>query len=368
MSRERVSCRFMNTTKRERVGGGAGEPRREEIKLGLDVHARQVTLCRQVGGCTPQPVQKMTPEGFLDWIDRLTSEGHTIVSCYEAGACGYWLHRELIRRGVTNFVIAPQRLDAGARRQKTDRLDARALVDRLERYLRGNRRAFNVVTVPTEVQEQRRALVRHREQLLQDRRRAEARGRAAMLAQGIVVRGQWWRPRRWLELKPTLPGWLCRLVESWQQRALALDGEERALRQELEALAPVQLPIGVGALSWVVLECEVRDWQRFTNRRQIASYTGLCPGIHQSNGRGREGSINRCGNPTVRYTLVEMAWRLLRWQPGYGPLQRLRAALLSSRAKRRLLVAAARRLAIDLWRLATQQTTPESIGLKVAPH
>jgi hypothetical protein len=66
--------------------------RREEIKLGMDVHARQVTTCRQVGGSTPQPVQKMTPEVFLDWIEGLTSEGHTIVSCYGAGACGYWLH------------------------------------------------------------------------------------------------------------------------------------------------------------------------------------------------------------------------------------------------------------------------------------
>jgi transposase len=288
MSRERVSCRFMDMTKSKRVGGGATEPRQETIKLGLDVHARQVTICRQVGGSTPQPPQKMTPDAFLDWIERLTSESHTIISCYEAGACGYWLHRELTRRGVTNFVIAPQRLDASARRQKTDRLDARALVDRLERYLRGNRHACSIVAVPTEAQEQRRALVRHREQLLQDRRRAEARGRAAMLAQGIVVQGQWWRPRRWLELRPRLPGWLCRLVQAWQLRALALESEERALRQELEALAPAQLPIGVGALSWVVLESEVRDWQRFTNRRQIASYTGLCPGIHQSNGRGRE--------------------------------------------------------------------------------
>lgn len=73
-----------------------------------------------------------------------------------------------------------------------------------------------------------------------------------------------------------------------------------------------------------------RGWDRFHNRRQIASYTGLCPGIHRSNGRGREGSINRCGNSVVRYTLIEMAWRMLRWQPEYRPLQKLRAALRMS--------------------------------------
>jgi transposase len=53
--------------------------------------------------------------------------------------------------------------------------------------------------------------------------------------------------------------------------------------------------MGVGALSWITLQLEIRGWERFQNRRQIASYTGLCPGIHNSNGRGREGHINRCG-------------------------------------------------------------------------
>ena len=79
----------------------------------------------------------------------------------------------------------------------------------------------------------------------------------------------------------------------------------------------------------MTLQLEIRGWERFQNRRQIGSYTGLCPGIHHSNGRGREGCINRCGNPVVRYTLVEMTWRLLRWQPDYPPIQKLRGAMHS---------------------------------------
>ena len=72
------------------------------------------------------------------------------------------------------------------------------------------------------------------------------------------------------------------------------------VRQELEQMVTEQLPVGVGALSWITLQLEVRGWGRFQNRRQVASYTGLCPGIHSSNGRGREGRINRCGNTIVR--------------------------------------------------------------------
>ena len=119
-------------------------------------------------------------------------------------------------------------------------------------------------------------------------------------------------------------------------------------------------------LSWITLQLEIRGWGRFHNRRQVASYTGLCPGIHNSNGRGREGRINRCGNTIVRYTLIEMVWRLIRWQPEYPPIKKLRNALLSKRGKRRLIVAAARRLAIDLWRLATGRATAQELGLQLS--
>src|SRR5260370_33024106 len=106
----------------------------------------------------------------------------------------------------------------------------------------------------------------------------------------------------------------------------------------------IELPIGVGALSWITLHLEVRGWERFQNRRQIASYTGLGPGIHNSNGRGREGRINRCGNSVVRYTLIETVWRMTRWQLDYPPIKKLRS-LIRQRGKRRLAVAGTRRLA-----------------------
>jgi len=106
---------------------------------------------------------------------------------------------------------------------------------------------------------------------------------------------------------------------------------------------------------------------RFENRRQIASYTGLCPGIHYSNGRGLEGSINRCSNSVVRYTLIEMVWRMLRYQPDYPPIRKLRS-MISKRGKRRLVVAAARRLAIDLWRWATGRASAERLGLALPPQ
>jgi transposase len=332
----------------------------------MDVHARQITVCRQIGDQTPQPAQSFAKERLLVWVKQQVAVGAVVHSCYEAGVMGYTLHRELTALGVGNVVVVPQKL-AGAKRQKTDAIDARALVGRLDRWLRGNRDAFSVVRVPTPEQEQMRAQVRLRDQLGRMRRKAESRGRCLLMAQGFSVEKYWWRKVKWAALAPQLPEWLRQLVAEWQATALELDRRERALRAQLEASAPAQLPKGIGALTWVVLAREILDWSRFNNRRQVASYTGLCPAIHTSDGRGREGSINRCGNPAVRTALVELVWRLARWQPEYKPVQALvDKAALSPRRRRKHAVAAARRLAIDLWRLATHQTTPEKLGLTAA--
>jgi len=355
---------MQNNTDKERSQGQA-EAKPEVIKLGLDVHARQVTECRQLDGSTPKPPQKWDPWKLLNQVEEWVKAGIKVYSCYEAGACGYWYHRELIKCGAVNYVVVPRSLEnQRSKHQKTDRLDARALLDNLESYLRGNRNAMSIVAVPSLEQEQQRSVVRHREQLMRNRRRAEARGRALALTQGILAPVGWWRPGAWKQFKTQVPEWMGSQLEHWQEEALGIDTKERQVRRQLESMVSTELPIGVGALSWITLELEIRGWDRFHNRRQIASYTGLCPGIHNSNGRGREGSINRCGNSVVRYTLIEMVWRMLRWQPDYPPIKKLRS-MVSKRGKRRLVVAVARRLAIDLWRWSTGRATAKALGLRL---
>ena len=338
------------------------------IKVGLDVHAEKIAACVQVDGATPQPAQLMMREGLLAWLAKLRGKhpGATMVSCYEAGPLGYALHRELLAMEVTNYVVAPQRLDDRGKRQKTDRLDARALLERLDRYVRANRHALAIVRVPSPEQEQLRARVRLREQLAKTRRQFEARGRSALLLQGIRVNGPWWRPARWKVITAELPVWLKEMVGVWQQLAVTADTQERTVRAELEAAAPTALPRGIGALTWIVLAREILDWSRFKNRRQVASYTGLCPGISQSGGKSRDGCINRCGNRAIRHALLELVWRLVRWQPQYPPVRALVDGALSARQRRKQAVAAARHLAIDLWRLATGQCTPAQLKLDAA--
>jgi hypothetical protein len=107
------------------ANGGEAKAKPEVIKLGLDLHARQVTECRQLDGSTPKPAQKWDPWQLLDQVEKWVKAGSSVYSCYEAGACGYWYHRELVKREAINFVVAPEPLEnERRRRQKTDRLDA----------------------------------------------------------------------------------------------------------------------------------------------------------------------------------------------------------------------------------------------------
>ena len=136
------------TTQHQKAKAGAAKAKPEVIKLGLDLHARQVTECRQLDASTPKPAQKWDPWQLLAQVEAWVKAGIKVYSCYEAGACGYWYHRELLKCGAVNFVVAPRPLETHRHRhQKTDRLDARGLLDHLDSYLRGNRQAMSVVAV-----------------------------------------------------------------------------------------------------------------------------------------------------------------------------------------------------------------------------
>lgn len=334
------------------------------MKLGIDLHAADAVVCRQEGGQVPKPAQRMSVGRLVEQVGAWRAAGWEVHSCYEAGPCGYGLHRQLTAQGAHNLVVVPRRWDPQGQRVKTDKRDARQLCDALDRYVQGNYTAFSVVRVPTELQEQRRAISRQRGMLLKERQRAVLRGHGLMLSAGVQAPPQWWQPRNWPSLAQQLSAELRERVQCWQKLAVDLDGQLGEWSEKVEACASAPAPKGIGALTAATLEVEVLDWQRFKSRRAVASYTGLCPGENSSGTRRRQGAITKHGNPRLRHWLIEAVWRLLMWQPDYPPLRRLRAAT-SPRQRKRLAVAAARRLAIDLWRINTKRCTPEQLGLRL---
>jgi transposase len=340
-------------------------PQYTMIKLGIDVHADSFRVVRQIESATPQPAQKMSPAAFLTFARKQLALAGQVHSCYEAGPFGYGLHRKLLEMGIKNVVVRPQNWDELGRRVKTDKTDALALVQRLDRYAQGNTKALAVITVPTVEQEQRRAQSRQREQLQKDRQTHEAQGRSLLLYYGRRVRGAWWAQARWSELKLDLPAWLAALLENLRQLVLCADQLLQKMTMEVQAQAAPQ-PKGVGLLTSQIMEREVFDWSRFHNRRQVASMTGLCPGVRASGNKSIAGPITKHGNPRLRRVLIELAWRLVRFQSTYGPVVKWRPVMEQRQnrgARKKAIVAIARQLAIDLWRLATGRCSAADLKL-----
>jgi transposase len=336
-----------------------------QIKLGVDVHADSYRVVRQIDSATPQPAQKMTPEKFLEFAARQLTLAREVHSCYEAGPFGYSLHRKLLAMGIQNVVVRPQNWDELHKGVKTDKTDALALVQRLDRYVQGNCRALAVITVPSEAAEQARAQSRQREQLQKDRQVHEAQGRSLLLYQGRRVSGRWWQERTWERLQASLPAWLKLLLENLRVLILAADGLLQQVTLQIERQAQSQ-PKGFGRLTSEVLRREVLDWKRFNNRRQVASLTGMCPGVRASGKQSVSGSISKHGNPRLRRALVELAWRVVRYQPRYGPVVKWQAVMSQKQhrgARKKAIVAIGRRLAIDLWRLETGRCTAAQLKL-----
>ncbi len=210
-------------------GGGQASVAHSEdrvLKLGLDLHYRQVTVGMQEDGGRIKAVGKMGHAAFGSWVNKKLAEGWRIHSCYEAGASGYWLHRQLEELGVKNLVVVPKAMGQGGKQQKTDRRDGAELTDQLDRYLRGQDKALSVVTVPSLEQEEKRALIRYHRQIMADRSRYEGRGKGLLCAQGIEVRARWWQGKGWCELNadPRLKDWIKEQLEAWRKKVLSALG------------------------------------------------------------------------------------------------------------------------------------------------
>jgi transposase len=337
------------------------------IKLGIDVHQDFYVVVMQMGGSNPKPPQRFQKEAFLHWADKLKQKsGAGVYAVYEACGFGFTLQRKLTALGIKCYVVCPQKLDEQNRRVKADGLDAKALCLKLDRFVQGNRDALALVRVPTEQQEQLRAIHRQREQLVKARKQLEAQGRSLMVNHGIEPVQQWWKRNAFSKLQ--VPEWMKELLQNSQPILLGLQEMITELTVRLQSAAGPKQLRGLGKMTSVVIDREIGNWNRFNNRRQIASYTGLCPGEYSSGNTRLQSCVTKHGNPRLRAALVELAWRMVRFQPNYKPLIKWRAilakgALATGAARKKAIVAVARQLAVDLWRIKTGRLTPEQLGL-----
>ena len=308
-----------------------------------------------------------------------------VVSCYEAGYDGFWLHRLLQAAGITNFVFdaASIAVEQRSRRAKTDRIDGELMLRTLMAYLRGEPRVVRIVRVPSVAEEDARRASRERDRLVREQTAHTNRIKALLRLLGVAVGTP--RRRNWLTWLSQQRDWQGQplpphlLAEVQREHArLMLLREQIAALEQAQAAQTSAVPaamserrqllqrlkaLGPAFSATLVNELFYKD---FRNRREVAAYCGLAPSPWKSGGIDLEQGISKAGNHRARLKAIELAWLWLRHQPDSALSQwfRNRTANAGKRARRIAIVALARKLIVALWRYLSTGLVPDQATMK----
>jgi transposase len=309
-----------------------------------------------------------------------------IVSCYEAGRDGFWLHRYLLSFGIENLVVDSSSIEVNRRKRrvKTDRIDVRKLLRMLMRYCGGERRLWSVVNVPGVEEEDGRQLNREREVLKKERTMHRNRIRAFLMQHGLEAGNP--SSKGFLEHVDSLRTWdgrelpadlKARVVREYERLKL-VEGQLKVLEKEreervesaktlsLRKVAQLRTLYGIGPISSWDFVMELFGWRNFRNRREVGACAGLTPTPYDSGKSRREQGISKAGRGRIRALSIQLAWAWLRFQPKSKLTLWFteRFASGGSRMRRIGIVAVARKLLIDLWRYLEHGVIPEGARLR----
>jgi len=319
---------------------------------------------------------------LAEWHRKAALGGKPVrmLSCYEAGFDGHWLHRWLTDQGVINHEIDPSSIEVNrrARRAKTDRIDLERMMRAFLDLLRGEPQACRVIHVPSVEDEDRKRRSRARERLLKERTAHTNRIKGLLHGQGI---------RDAFPLKPGFvkslenvrtgdgrllpPGLKQEIVHEHERLSLVnkqLALLEASSKADRRTAAPgsteakiVQLATlkGIGPVGGQRLVHEV-FYRDFDNRRQVGSYIGLTGTPYNSGSSVREQGIGKAGNRRARETAIEIAWLWLSHQPDseLSSWFRKRVGDIKGRIRRIAIVAMTRKLMVALWRYLNTGVVP----------
>jgi transposase len=369
------------------------------LYLALDLGASNWKLAFTVGLGQKPRLKTITARSTLSLVLEIKAakkrfglpEDAPVLSCYEAGRDGFWLHRFLLAQGVQNQVVDSSSIEVNRRqrRAKSDRLDAVKLVEMLIRWHNGEHKVWSVVHAPSVEQEDQRQL--HREMIkLKAERTAQAnsiKGLLAGLGLCVIVDdklpAQLEKLRQWdgAKLPPRLHQRLLREFERWQligRQIHDLEAERMAkIRDDqtphVEKVRRLLNLKGIGDNGAWLLVYEFFAWRTIKNRRELGSLSGLTPTPYASGESRREQGISKAGNRRVRWMMIELAWGWLRYQPASELSQwyQRRFGRGNTRLRKVGIVALARKLLIALWKYLEGGELPagaEEIGWDNKPR
>ena len=312
----------------------------ERTSVGLDVHARSVVAHAMDVETGEIFKARLCPDPaeVTAWIKTLPGPSAAI---YEAGPTGYGLARTLLSHDIRTVVAAPSKLQRpSGSRVKTDAVDA----EHLSTLLRLD--AFTPVTVPDELTEAARDLVRAREDCRSDLMRSRHRLSKLLLRHGIVYSGgQAWVGSHdaWLRRQRFDSPLVQAAFDEAYDSVVTITARRDRLDERITAMAAnsqytdvvrrLGCLRGISTLTGFALAVEIGDWTRFTGN-SIGSFVGLVPSENSSGQSRSLGPITKTGNGHARRLLVEAAWHHQhRYVPGKTIRDRWDLASPAARAR-----------------------------------
>ena len=327
--------------------------------IGMDVHKETIAVATAGKHGSPRYYGEIanTAEALTKLVKKVVPSRSKAVFCYEAGPCGYGVHRQITDMGHRCDVVAPSLIPKKpGDRVKTDRRDAVTLV----RLLRAEE--LTAVWVPDQQQEAMRDLSRIREDLKSMERCARQRLSGFLLRNKKVYDGQsnWTQAHfRWLE-RIIFESPVQQIVfQEYVDVVKHLQGRVASVQQEMmKALAGWSLGVvvealmalrGVNLVTAMTIVAEIGDMSRFESPRQLMAYLGLVPSEDSSGNRQKRGGITKTGNGHVRRVLVESSWSYR--MPARKTAHLRRKAAKASEAVQAIAWKAQKRLCSRYWHL-----------------
>lgn len=316
------------------------------IFVGMDVHKKTYSVTAICEGViVKRDTLKASPTVLIAYLKKFFGTGK-ICTAYEAGFCGFHLHRALMATGIFNLVVHAAAIEVSKDRVKTDKRDSLKIATHLSLgKLKG-------IHVPTEEREDLRTVTRLRDTFCEQKTRIACQIKSLLFTQGLIgpddkrrVSEKWIASLSKLELAPGLKFAIEEHTSLWliyneKIKKINAQIKEQAIQDKAVDKVYQSAP-GVGPTSARILANELGDLQQFENERQLFSFVGVTPSEYSSGEHVRQGHITKQGKPILRKILVQAAWTAIRHDL---ELRTVFERIAIKAGRKRAIIAIARRL------------------------
>ena len=301
--------------------------RNQDFHIGIDVHKKNWLITIRNNQMELRTFSMNPSPEELHQHMQHNYPGGRYISAYEAGFCGFWIHRELQSYGFKSFVIHASDVPTTDKEKstKTDKVDSRKIARELEK------KSLNSIYVPNEFHQQLRSLCRLRHRAVQSQTRVKNRIKSHLYFNGTDIPSHEEMPHwsghffNWLKSQEfsyqSAKDYLLFCIEELIQhrhriaeitRALRHHIKGRGLSEQIDLLRSVP---GVGPIIATSFYTELMDINRFRTFDHLASYVGLVPSVHSSGDKSTGQGLTKRRNSYLRYLIVEAAWVAIRKDP-----------------------------------------------------